>query len=88
MDVSQQSFGGLIRANLKPFRVIRPGGDLQHILHVANESSTRLWRDKVLFFHPRFKFIFLSVVRMVSCETQLMNPNLTNRSRKSHNIQR
>ena len=41
----------------------------KHIFHRTNKISTRFIRDAPLFSQPRFKFIFFSVVRIVSRET-------------------
>jgi hypothetical protein len=56
-----QLLRGLVEADDRPLRIVRPGVDLQHILHRGYESAARLgWNNPVLAA-VGFKRVFLSV---------------------------
>src|SRR4030067_482583 len=87
-QVCQQLFAGFIHAYLRSLRIIRSGIQPQNIFHVADKGGIGFGRDAVFFFQPRLKFVFLSVVRIVSCDTLSTISKRTKRSCRSRRLQR
>src|SRR4030066_945105 len=88
LNICQQLFTGFIHTDLGTFRIIGLGIDFKNIFHVAHKSCIGFRWYAVFFFQPRLKFVFLSVVRIVSCETLSTISTLTKRSCKSRRLQR
>ena len=87
-QVSQQLFAGFVHTHLRSFRIIGSGIHFQNVFHVTDKGSAGFWRDAVFFFQPRLKFVFLSVLRMVSCDTLSTISKRTKRSCRSRRLQR
>src|SRR5664280_1245694 len=87
-QIGHQLFAGLIHAHLGSFWIIRLGVYLQNVFHITDKSRIGLRWNAIFFFQPRLNFVFLSVVRMVSCETLSTISSFTKRSRSSRKVQR
>src|SRR5271157_1705241 len=87
LDIGQQLFTGLIHAHLRLVWVIGLGIHLQNVFHIANKLGAGFRRYAIFLFQPRLNFFFLSVVRIVSCETLSTISNFTKRSCKSRKLQ-
>src|ERR1035437_5034886 len=87
-QIGQQLFTGFIHTHLRSVWIIWLGIHLQNVFHVTDKGCAGLGRNAPFFFQPRLKFVFLSVVRMVSCETLSTISNFTKRSRNSRKLQR
>src|SRR3712207_1730795 len=84
----QQLAGSLVEANDGTFRIVRLFVEVQDRFHPPHECGILLGRDHPLFDEVRAKFVFLSVLRTVSCETSSTMPSSTALSARSLKLQR
>src|SRR5439155_6797425 len=86
--IREQLLGQLVHAHLGEARVVRPGVDLQHVLHPPHERPARLRRDHPLLPLPGLELVFFSTRRTVWYETASTTSSSTSRSAKSRRLQR
>jgi hypothetical protein len=79
---------GFIHTNDRKPGIIRLLVNTEHFFHLANKFRVRFRRDTPFLFQPGFQFIFLSVWRTVSGQTDSTNSNSTNLSANSLKVQR
>ncbi len=65
-DLGQQLAAGLVQADLRAARVIRPGVDPKHILHPPTELGVVLGRDAPALGQPRLEAVCCKAPRTVS----------------------
>src|SRR3712207_326292 len=67
--INPQLAGPLIEADHRLLRIVGLLVEVQDLFHAPHESSVVLGRDHPLLDQVRLEFVFLSVLRTVSCET-------------------
>jgi hypothetical protein len=86
--LGQQLAGSLVEANDRAFRIVRLFVEVQDCFHPPHECGVLLGRDHPLLDEVRAKFVFLSVLRTVSCETDSTMPSSIALSARSLKLQR
>src|SRR6266487_924689 len=87
-DLRQQLPAGLVQADLRAARVIRPGVDRQHVLHAPDELGVVLGRDAPALGQPRLEPVCFKACRTVSYDTDSITCSSASRSASSRNVQR
>ena len=87
-DFRQQLPAGLVQADLRVARVIRPGADRQHVLHAPDKLGVVLGRDAPALGQPRLEPVCFKACRTVSYDTDPITSSSTSRSASSRNVQR
>src|SRR4029453_10436135 len=86
-DLCEELAAGLVQADLGPLGGIRPGGDLQHVLHPPAELGILLGRDAPALGQPRLEPVCFKAWRTVSCESSSTPSSWPSRSASSRNVQ-
>jgi len=81
----QQLFGNCIHAHQWPQWIVRTSANCEYIFHTTHKSGVGFGCYAPSIFQPGIKFIFFSVLRVVSCEIVSTKSNSTKRSRISRN---
>src|SRR4051794_543803 len=79
---------GFVHADDGSKRIVRPFVGLKDVLHLPDELGVRLGWDAPHLDQPRLQLVFLSVRRMVSCETFSTWPRSTSLSARSRSVHR
>ena len=87
-DFRQQLPTGLVQADLRVARVIRPGVDRQHVLHAPDKLGVVLGWDAPALGQPRLEPVCFKACRTVSYDTDPITSSSTSRSASSRNVQR
>lgn len=88
LNVRHQLLAGFIQTHLRPGRIVGALVNFQRILHRAHKIGIVLRRQDPLFFQPRLKFIFLSVLRTHSPVIDFTMLSSTSLSASNCNVQR
>src|SRR6516164_9159045 len=78
----------LVHADDGPERIVRSFVNLEDVFHFPNEFAVGLGRDAPHLDQPWLQLVFLSVRRMVSCETLSTWPSSTSLSARRQSVQR
>ena len=87
-DIREQLAAGFVQADLRTLRVVRPGVDVEHVLHPMDELGVRFRRDTPALDQPRFENVCLKVCRTVSYQTVSTTSNSTSLLASSRRIHR
>src|SRR5215218_7885503 len=87
-DLAEQLAAGLVQADLGAARVIRSGGDRQHVLHPPAALGVVLGWDAPALGQPRLEPVCCKAWRTVSYDTDSTTASATSRSASSRNVQR
>src|SRR5215472_1801447 len=86
--LGEELAAGLVQADQGAPGVIRPGIDLQHILHPPDELGVLPRRNAPAFRQPWLELVCFKAWRTVSCETASTTSSWTSRSASSRSVQR
>ena len=86
--LGDQLLRGLVEADDRPLRVVRPGVDFQHVLHRSYESAARLGRNDPVLAAVRLERVFLSVRWIVVSLARLTMPSSTTFVSRRRRLQR
>src|SRR6266508_5490736 len=87
-DLCEELAAGLVQAHLRPLGVIRPGVDVQHVLHPPDEFGILLGRDAPALGQPRLEAVCFKAWRTVSYDTDSTSSSSTSRLASSRSVQR
>src|SRR5512132_2173139 len=88
VDLAEQLAAGLVQADLRAARIIRSGGDRQHVLHPPDELGVLLGWDAPALGQPWLEPVCCKAWRTVSYDTDSTTCSATSRSASSRNVQR
>src|SRR5512138_1699220 len=86
--VAEQLLATLVKADLRPLRVVRSGIHLQHLFHRRYKAGIGLGRQHPLLLQPRLEVVFLSVRQTVAGSMASTTSNSTSLSASSFIVQR